>query len=165
MKPDNATHMLQAKRDMQTELDRLRSTAVVLEESSRTIGTIKTTYDKYTTSLSKASRSLKQLKRRMENDDRMIYYSFIFFMVSAVYVFLKRVRVISLVRWLGMTGWIGAEWVYNTTSSREDVVAIPSTIPVSPYPSTTHVPYMDHPSVTIFSPTTTIPPEDHGIDL
>lgn len=145
MSSASSSHQLhQAKREMQAELDRLRSTAVVLEDSSRTIQTIKGTYDKYSSSLSKASRTLKQLKHRIESDDRMIYYSFVFFLFSAGYVFLKRVRVLSLLRWFGVTTWETGEWVATTTGiSRGDIPVVMNHTPPPPNVITTNPPRIE----------------------
>lgn len=104
------SQLLNARREMETELQRMRSTTTVIEESSKTIGSVNEKYTLYGTSLSKATKTLKALKTKMENDDKYIYYSFLFFLCVSGYVFLKRVKIIAISSWFaakmyGVTSW------------------------------------------------------------
>ncbi len=105
--------MVNARKEMETELQRMRSTTAVIEESSRTIGSVNEKYTMYGSSLSKATKTLKALKTKMENDDKYIYYSFVFFLCVSGYVLLKRVKVIAITTWFaskfyGVATWIGS---------------------------------------------------------
>jgi hypothetical protein len=122
---DRERELLQARQEMQTELHRMRSTAAVIDDTSRTIGTVKDKYNDYKTKLASAANRLKELKSKMESDDKYIYYSFIFFLTVSGYVFLKRVKVIAITQWFALTtyritGWVFGSVMPSTTSTGSD---------------------------------------------
>jgi hypothetical protein len=102
----------------------MRSTAGVIDETSRTIGNVNDKYSEYKTKLASAANRLKELKTKMENDDKYIYYSFIFFLSVSGYIFLKRVKVIAITQWFATGTYKISNWIYGTVSD----AAIPSTI-------------------------------------
>ena len=120
------SQLLHARKEMETELQRMRSTTAVIEESSRTIGSVNEKYTMYGSSLSKATKTLKALKTKMENDDKYIYYSFVFFLCVSGYVLLKRVKVIAITSWFaskfyGVGNWITdahPEQIPSTTTTQ-----------------------------------------------
>lgn len=131
------SQLLNARRDMETELQRMRSTTAVIEESSKTIGSVNEKYTLYGASLSKASKTLKALKTKMENDDKYIYYSFLFFLFVSGYVFLKRVKIIAITSWFATKMYGVTSWVTGLSSSSE----IPITTQPPPMADTTLPPY------------------------
>ena len=129
--------LLNARREMETELKRMRSTAAVIEESSKTIGSVNDKYALYSSSLAKASKTLKALKTKMENDDKYIYYSFVFFLCVSGYVFLKRVKIIAI------TGWFASKFYSLTTlvsGPDSNVTLLPVTTNRPTEVMTTHIP-------------------------
>ena len=121
-------HMLQARKEMQTELHKLRTTASVIEESSKSIGSVRSKYQAYKLSIANASNTLKQLKTKMENDDKYIYYSFLFFLCVSGYIFLKRVKIITITQWFVSKGIQGSNFIYSYFPSTAD---IPTTVTIT----------------------------------
>lgn len=129
--------LLQARSEMEAELFRLRSTAVVISDTSGTIQSINSQYGVYRSKLTSAANALKGLKKKMESDDKYIYWSYVFFLFTAVWIFLKRVKVIGITQWLVKSGYYGTSWIVDLLGGSESV---PSTIPSS-LPSTVPVTY------------------------
>ena len=136
------SQLLNARREMETELQRMRSTTAVIEESSRTIGSVNEKYTFYGSSLSKASRTLKALKTKMENDDKYIYYSFVFFLCVSGYVFLKRVKIIAITTWFAAKMYGVTNWIRGSSLSSHE---IPITTTHSPIRVDTTLPPNERP--------------------
>lgn len=103
--------LIQAHTELSNELQRMRLTASVIEDSSKTIHSIDSRYSEYGKKLQSAGRSLKELKRRMESDDRYIYLSFLFFLFTAAWIFIKRVGIVRGIQWLVARGVYGASYL------------------------------------------------------
>lgn len=129
--------LLQARSEMEAELFRLRSTAVVISDTSGAIQSINSQYGVYRAKLASAANALKGLKKKMESDDKYIYWSYGFFLFTAVWIFLKRVKIIGITQWFIKSGYYGTSWIVDSLGGLESV---PSTIPSSP-PSTVPITY------------------------
>ena len=98
-----AEALLQTKTQMRSEVGRFSQAGVMLEESSSTIGGVFNEYLNYRGSIKRASQALGELKRRMETDDLLIWYSFCFFLSSVAFILSRRIGLITLLNWL--LGW------------------------------------------------------------
>eukprot|EP00439_Symbiodinium_sp_Y106_P050373 s2483_g6.t1 len=98
---------LQAARDkMQEELHRMQYES--LEGSSSTIGKTQTAMQEYDSKLASAAKALGQLKRRMEEDSRYIWWSFYFFLAVVAYIVLRRLKVFKMMYYgASWTAWSG----------------------------------------------------------
>ncbi|CAE7223430.1 unnamed protein product, partial [Symbiodinium sp. CCMP2456] len=101
---------LQAARDkMQEELHRMQYVGESLEGSSSTIGRTQTAMQEYDSKLASAAKALGQLKRRMEEDSRYIWWSFYFFLAVVAYIVLRRLKVFKMMHYgASWTAWLGA---------------------------------------------------------
>ena len=104
-------NLMQAHSEMANELQRMRVTASVIEDSSKTIHSIDSRYNDYRNAINSAGRALKELKKKMESDDRYIYFSFLFFIFTAGWIFMKRVGIVRVVQWLAAKGFYGATYI------------------------------------------------------
>ena len=107
--------LIQAHSEMANELQRMRATASVIDDSSKTIKSIDSRYSDYTNSIRSAGRALKELKRKMESDDRYIYLSFCFFVFTAAWIFMKRIGLVRLIHWLISNGFYGAQYLSDVS--------------------------------------------------
>ena len=151
-----AHHLLQARGEMETELQRLRSTAAVISETSTTIGSINHQYGVYQSRLVSAANALKNLKKKMKSDDSYIYWSYLIFLFTSCWIFLRRVRVIGFIQWITSKGFYGANVLLGVSEESEDtrdVQFIPTRLPMyDPLPSE-----IPHTSTTTFQPTHAVP--------
>jgi hypothetical protein len=138
---------------MQTELERMRSTAAVVSATSTTISSINTQYSTYQERISSAARTLRHLKNKIESDDRYIYWSYLVFMASALWIFLKRVKIVAITEWLARAGLSGFSSIASMGSITVETSPTREATPVVPVPSvrTTGRP----PSATIYTTTST----------
>ena len=130
----------QARREMQVELEKLRSAEAVVTNTSSTISSIDSKYGVYQERLASASRTLKTLKTKLEKDDRYIYWSYMIFLLSAGWIFLRRVKLVALAQWLASKGFNTASWVVDQVSLDSiDSPTRDSSAPISTshYPTTT----------------------------
>ena len=155
-------HLLRARNELQTELDRMKSTAAVVASTSSTISSISSQYSIYQNRISSAGRTLKQLRTKMENDERYIYWSYIVFLLSAMWIFLKRVKVVAISEWLVKKGFDGLSFVTETvpdTPSPSSTTTVPlSTIPPTEIQLTVSPSMM---ATTTTFPSTTFSPSTH----
>lgn len=108
-------NLLQAHSEMANELQRMRVTASVIEDSSKTIHSIDSRYNDYRNAINSAGKALKQLRKKMESDDRYIYFSFLFFIFTAGWIFMKRIGILRMVHWLAAQGFYGASYIADFT--------------------------------------------------
>ena len=110
-KMDRTEQLLYSRNEMRAEFDRLRSTADVIESSSKTIGSVNEKYSLYRAKLLSAGQALKSLKNKMENDDKYIYYSFVLFLLVAGYICVRRLGVVAVTRWVTIRCWTIIVWL------------------------------------------------------
>ena len=149
-KGERDRQLLQAQNEMQIELQRLRSAEAVVSATSSAISSIHSKYGTYQSRIESASKVLKSLKSKMEKDDRYIYWSYVVFLVSALWIFLKRVKVVAITQWLASKGVTGISWLYESPSTdgvlldskgRQDSTVIKTSSPtVAPTVRTVAVP-------------------------
>jgi hypothetical protein len=126
---------------MQLELEKLRSAEAVVTNTSTTISSINSKYEVYRERLSSASRTLKTLKTKLEKDDRYIYWSYMIFLLSAGWIFLRRVKLVELAQWFSSKGFNTASWVidqasvYSVVSSGDSVGTETTSMSTSYYPT------------------------------
>ena len=122
--------LMQAQNEMQIELERLRSAEAVVSATSSAISSIHSKYGMYQSRIASASNALRILKTRMKKDDRYIYWSYMFFLMSAGWIFLKRVKAVAIMRWLTNNGLTGMSWLFehysNATASPDMLTKLES---------------------------------------
>lgn len=131
--------LLQAQNEMQIELERLRSTEAVVSATSSAISSLHSKYGTYQSRLATASNALRSLKTKMQKDDRYIYWSYMVFLISAGWIFLKRVKAVAIMRWLANNGLTGILWLFqhdtNTTASPDMLTKLESMQIITTVPS------------------------------
>jgi hypothetical protein len=120
-------HLMQAHNEMETELYRLKSTAAVISDTSATIMSINSQYGLYQSRLVSAASALKSLKKKMKSDDSFIYWSYLAFLLTAGWIFLKRVRVVGAVHWLTSKGFYGANYIFQFIEEANTTDVSPAT--------------------------------------
>jgi hypothetical protein len=116
---ERAMHLSEARREMQSELQKMRVTADVIESSSKTLGTVHGRYITYKEKLASAGDALRALKRRMETDDKYIYWSYMFFLSVSGYIVLKRFRILSVVYWFLVKTFALGSWTVDKFIAEE----------------------------------------------
>ena len=139
---DSSQQLLRARNELQVELERMKSTAAVVATTSSTISSISSQYSTYKARIASAGRTLKQLRSKLENDERYIYWSYLIFVASAVWIFLKRVKVVAISQWLISRGFTCVGLLSETIPEFSSVTTVatthkPSEPATSPHPSTT----------------------------
>lgn len=131
--------LLQAQNEMQIELERLRSAEAVVSATSSAISSIHSKYGTYQSRIASASNALRILKTKMEKDDRYIYWSYMIFLMSAGWIFLKRVKAVAIMRWFANNGLTGISWMfqynYNATASPDMLTNLESMQIITTVPS------------------------------
>lgn len=80
---------------------RMRLTEGALVDSSGKISDVNKEYaDNYSGALKTASEAMTSLKRKIDTDDKFIWWSFIFFVAVCVFIILKRLMILSLSAWV-----------------------------------------------------------------
>ncbi|KAF4662553.1 hypothetical protein FOL47_006192 [Perkinsus chesapeaki] len=86
---------------MRENVQRMRVTEDALTESSGKIKDVNDEYENnYSGALKTASEAMTSLKRRIDADDKYIWWSFLFFITVCVFIILKRLMIFSLTGWL-----------------------------------------------------------------
>jgi hypothetical protein len=116
-----------ARSELKAELDRMRTTAAVVSETSSTISLINAQYQSYHSRILSAAKTLKTLRSKMVNDERYIYWSYVIFMLSAAWIFLKRVKVIAISEWLVAMGIRGLGYISPVV--KNEMISSPSSLP------------------------------------
>jgi len=99
----------EARDQLRNEFERMKGIGSDLEEHSGKLRMTQDQYHMYDSKLAYASQRLGQLKKKMDEDSRYIWWSFYFFLSVAAYIFLKRLKVFKMM-YLGgsLAVWSGS---------------------------------------------------------
>ena len=134
--------LLATKSQLQSELGRFNAAQAKLEESSSTIFGIHSEYLDFRVSLKKAGEAVVALRRRIESDDRWIWWSFLYFMTVVAWVVSRRIGLVWVLSWFMRftTSFMGAvvpRWssdaVVGNAAHSSEVTALSSSIPPASY--------------------------------
>ncbi|EER17376.1 conserved hypothetical protein [Perkinsus marinus ATCC 50983] len=93
--------MQRSVQQMRENVERMRLTEGALVDSSGKISDVNKEYaDNYSGALKTASEAMTSLKRKIDTDDKFIWWSFIFFIAVCVFIILKRLMIFSLSAWV-----------------------------------------------------------------
>mmetsp|Transcript_47729 Transcript_47729/g.150073 ORF Transcript_47729/g.150073 Transcript_47729/m.150073 type:complete len:259 (-) Transcript_47729:66-842(-) len=102
--------LAETRDQLRNQYERMQGIATSLQEDSSKLRKTQDQYNTYESKLQYASQRLGQLKRKMDEDSRYIWWSFIFFLTVSGYICLKRLKVFkmlylggSLAVWSGST--------------------------------------------------------------
>eukprot|EP00921_Rhytidocystis_pertsovi_P012505 GHVQ01020325.1.p1 GENE.GHVQ01020325.1~~GHVQ01020325.1.p1 ORF type:complete len:167 (+),score=34.63 GHVQ01020325.1:945-1445(+) len=131
--------LLQTKKLIVSELERMQATGEELVHSSKDIADNSKLFSEYGEKLAAADSVLTGLKRRCDNDSMMLWYSFLFFVAVCAFIVLKRLSL--LLAAVKLTCFLGS-WVvwslYAIFLCLYEYVGLPSS--TSSLPSSTSSP-------------------------